>query len=87
MIEASESDLLRPAGLSDGETKDNAPVNVDGILQSILGTGGERFGMGAAVLRSKRIIAQGAPGPVTPAPPLRCHPISADAAVELTCIK
>ena len=62
MIEASKSDLLRPAGLSDGETKDNAPVNVDAILQSILGTGSERFGMVAAVLRGERIIAHGVAG-------------------------
>ena len=62
MIEASKSDLLRPASLSDGETEDNAPVNVDAILQSILGRGGERFGMAAAVLRGERIIAQGVAG-------------------------
>jgi CubicO group peptidase (beta-lactamase class C family) len=42
--------------------KDNAPVNVDAILQSILGRGNERFGMAAAVLRGERIIAQGAAG-------------------------
>jgi CubicO group peptidase (beta-lactamase class C family) len=42
--------------------KDNAPVNVDAILQSILGRGAERFGMAAAVLRGERIIAQGAAG-------------------------
>jgi CubicO group peptidase (beta-lactamase class C family) len=59
MIEASKSDLSRPAGSSE---EDNAPVNVDAILQSILGRGGERFGMGAAVLRGERIIAQGAAG-------------------------
>ena len=59
MIEASKSDLLRPAG-SSGEN--NAPVNVDAILQSILGRGGERFGMAAAVLRGERIIAQGVAG-------------------------
>src|ERR1035441_8810829 len=62
MIEASKSDLLRPADLSDGETKNNAPVNIDAILQSILGRGGERFGMAAAVLRGERIIAQGVAG-------------------------
>jgi len=42
--------------------KDNAPVNVDAILQSILGRGNERFGMAAAVLRGEHIIAQGAAG-------------------------
>src|SRR3954468_3349318 len=42
--------------------EDNTPVNVDAILQSILGRGGERFGMAAAVLRGERIIAQGAAG-------------------------
>lgn len=42
--------------------EDKAPVNVDAILQSILGRGGERFGMAAAVLRGERIIAQGAAG-------------------------
>ena len=59
MIETSESDLLRPPGSSE---EDNAPVNVDAILQSILGRGAERFGMAAAVLRGERIIAQGAAG-------------------------
>jgi CubicO group peptidase (beta-lactamase class C family) len=59
MIEASKSDLLRPPGSSE---EDNAPVNVDAILQSILGREGERFGMAAAVLRGERIIAQGAAG-------------------------
>jgi len=53
---------VRPAGLSDRETEDNAPVNVDALLQSLLGRGGERFGMAAAVLRGERIIAQGAAG-------------------------
>src|SRR3954471_10820296 len=59
MIEASKRDLSRPAGPS---KEDNAPVNVDAILLSILGRGGERFGMAAAVLRGERIIAQGAAG-------------------------
>src|SRR5947207_7457390 len=59
MIEASKADLLRPPGSSE---EDNAPVNVDAILQAILGRGGERFGMAAAVLRCERIIAQGAAG-------------------------
>jgi CubicO group peptidase (beta-lactamase class C family) len=59
MIEASKSDLLRPAG-SSGE--DNSPVNVDALLQSILGRGAKRFGMAAAVLRGDRIIAQGVAG-------------------------
>jgi CubicO group peptidase (beta-lactamase class C family) len=49
-------------GLPDAKTEDNAPVNIDAILQSILGRGGERFGMAAAVLRGERIIAQGAAG-------------------------
>ena len=52
MIEASKSDLLRPPGSSE---ENNAPVNVDAILQSILGRGAERFGMVAAVLRGERI--------------------------------
>jgi len=39
-----------------------APVNVDAILQSILGRGGERIGMVAAVLRGERIVAQGVAG-------------------------
>src|SRR5512138_3098142 len=39
-----------------------ALVNVDAILQTILGRAGERFGMAAAVLRGERIIAQGAAG-------------------------
>src|SRR6266581_7288080 len=59
MMEASKSDLLRPPGSSE---EDNAPVDVDAILQSILGRGGERFGMVAAVLRGERIIAQGVAG-------------------------
>ena len=50
------------AGLPDAKTEDNAPLTVDAMLQSILGTGGERFGMAAAVLRGGRIIAQGAAG-------------------------
>jgi CubicO group peptidase (beta-lactamase class C family) len=59
MIEAPKSDLLRPPGSSE---EDNAPANVDAILQSILGGGGERFGMAAAVLRGERIIARGVAG-------------------------
>src|SRR5437899_4041090 len=59
MMIASKSDLLRSAGSSE---ENNAPVNVDAILQSVLGRGGERFGMAAAVLRGGRIIAQGATG-------------------------
>jgi CubicO group peptidase (beta-lactamase class C family) len=53
---------LKPAGLPDRKREDGAPVNVDAILRSILGRGGERFGMAAAVLRGERIIAQGAAG-------------------------
>src|SRR5258706_1666186 len=59
MIEASKSDLLRSAGPSQEE---HAAVNVDAILQSILGRGADRFGMAAAVLRGERILAQGAAG-------------------------
>jgi CubicO group peptidase (beta-lactamase class C family) len=59
MIGASEPDLLRPPRSSE---ENNAPVNVDAILQSILGRGAERFGMAAAVLRGERIIAQGVAG-------------------------
>src|SRR5438552_864108 len=62
MSEVPNSDTLSPAGLPDGKTEDNAPVNVDAILQAILGRGGERFGMVAAVLWGERIIAQGAAG-------------------------
>src|SRR5687768_8850550 len=62
MSEGPGLEALSPAGLADGKLEDNAPVNVDGILQSILGRGGERFGMVAAVLRGGRIIAQGAAG-------------------------
>src|SRR5689334_351603 len=58
MIETSKSDLLRPPGSSEH----NAPANVDAILKSILGRGGERFGVVAAVLRGERIIAQGVAG-------------------------
>src|SRR5436189_5937248 len=59
MIEAPKCNLSRPAGSSE---ENNAPVNVDAILQAILGRGGERFGMAAAVLRGERIIAQGDAG-------------------------
>jgi len=62
MSEAPRSETLSPAGLPDGKMEDNAPVNVDAILLSILGRGAERFGMVAAVLRGERIIAQGAAG-------------------------
>ena len=59
MTEAPKPELLRPPGSSE---EDNAPVNVNAILQSTLGSGAERFGMAAAVLRGERIIAQGAAG-------------------------
>jgi len=49
------------AGLPDAKTEDNAPLTVDAMLQSILGTGGERFGMAAAVLRGERNRRSGAP--------------------------
>jgi CubicO group peptidase (beta-lactamase class C family) len=62
MIEESKSNTLSPEGLPDVRTEDNTPVNVEAILQSILGRGGERFGMVAAVLRGEHIIAQGAAG-------------------------
>src|SRR5256714_1081197 len=60
---------MKPSGnkapvsaLPDGKTEDNAPLNVDAILQSILGSGNKRFGMAAAVLRGEHIIAQGTAG-------------------------
>src|SRR5882672_3704353 len=62
MSEAPRFETLSPAGLPAGTMEDNAPVNVDAILQAILGRGAERFGMVAAVLRGERIIAQGAAG-------------------------
>ncbi len=62
MSEAPRFETLSPAGLPDGKIEDNAPVNVDAILQAILGRGDKRFGMAAAVLRGERIIAQGAAG-------------------------
>ncbi len=62
MSEAPGNRNVESGGLSDGKMKDNAPVNVDAILQSILGSGNERFGIAAAVLRGERIIAQGAAG-------------------------
>src|SRR5512137_316738 len=62
MSEAPRFETLSPAGLPDGKMEGNAPVNVDAILQSILGRGGERFGMAATVLRGERIIAQGVAG-------------------------
>jgi len=55
----SKSDRVRPPGSSE---EDNAPINVDAILQAMLGRGSERFGMATAVLRGERIIAQGAAG-------------------------
>src|SRR6266436_6391512 len=62
MSDAPRFETLSPAGPPAGKMEDNAPVNVDAILLSILGRGGERFGMAAAVLRGERIIAQGAAG-------------------------
>ena len=62
MSEAPRFETLSPAGLPAGKMEDNAPVNVDAILQSILGRGAERFGMAAAVLRGERVIAQGVAG-------------------------
>src|SRR6266702_3432424 len=62
MSEAPRSETLSPAGLPAGKMEGNAPVNVDAVLQAILGRGGERFGMAAAVLRGERIIAQGVAG-------------------------
>jgi CubicO group peptidase (beta-lactamase class C family) len=59
MIQASKSELLKPPSSSEEE---DAPINVDGILKSILGRGGGRFGMAAAVLRGERIVAQGVAG-------------------------
>jgi CubicO group peptidase (beta-lactamase class C family) len=59
MTEESKSDLLRPPGSSE---EGYAPVDVDAILQAILGTGSQRFGLAAVVLRGERIIAQGAAG-------------------------
>src|SRR6516225_3376332 len=59
MTEAPKPELLRPPGSSE---EDNAPVNVNAILQSTLGSGAERFGMAAAVLRGERIIVRGVAG-------------------------
>ena len=56
MSEAARFEPLSPAGLLDGKMEDNAPVNVDAILQSILGRAAERFGMAAAVLIDASII-------------------------------
>ena len=62
MSEAPRFETSRAPGLPEEKMEDNAPVNVDAILQSILGRGGERFGMAATVLRGERIIAQGVAG-------------------------
>ena len=62
LSEVPESNAVRLAGLPAGETEDNAPVNVDPILQSVLGRWDERFGMAAVVLRGERVIAQGVAG-------------------------
>ena len=44
MSEAPGFETLSPAGLPAGKMEGNAPVNVDAILQAILGRGSERFG-------------------------------------------
>jgi hypothetical protein len=62
MSEAPGLETFSPAGLPHRKMEDNAPVNVDAILQAILGRGKERFGMAAAVLRGERIIAHGVAG-------------------------
>ena len=62
MSEAPRFETLSPAGLPAGKMEGNAPVNVDAILQAILGRGGKRFGLAAAVLRGERVIAQGVGG-------------------------
>src|SRR3954471_15802775 len=62
MSEAPGFETLSPAGLPERKIESNAPVNLDAILQAILGRGVKRFGMVAAVLRGGRIIAQGAAG-------------------------
>src|ERR1051325_7290743 len=62
MSEAPGFETLSSAGSPDEKMEDNGPVNVDAMLQAILGRGAERFGMAAAVLRGERIIAQGAAG-------------------------
>lgn len=59
MIESSKSNPSKPP-VSSGE--DSPPVNIDALLQSILGNSSEHFGMAAVVLRGRRIIAQGAAG-------------------------
>ena len=50
---------MKPPGSPE---ENSAPVNIDAILQAILGRRGQRFGMAAAVLRGERIIAQGVAG-------------------------
>ena len=37
-----------------GKMEDNAPVSLDAILQSILGRGGERFGLDIAVWKTRQ---------------------------------
>src|SRR5690349_10372433 len=59
MIEALKSDPLNSPG---SREQDNPPANVEAILQSILGGRSGHFGLAAAVLRGRRIIAHGAAG-------------------------
>jgi CubicO group peptidase (beta-lactamase class C family) len=61
MSEAPKSNALR-SGLRQGKTVDGTPVNLDSILQSLLGRWAKSFGMAAVVLRGDGIVAQGVAG-------------------------
>ena len=54
MSEGPKCETLSPAGLPGGKMEDNAPVSLDAILQSILGRGGERFGLDIAVWKTRQ---------------------------------
>jgi CubicO group peptidase (beta-lactamase class C family) len=61
MSEAPKSNALK-SGLPEGKTMDCAPVNLDSMLQSLLGRWAKSFGMAAVVLRGDGIVAQGVAG-------------------------
>ena len=62
MSEAPTSNALTPASGSEGKIEENAPANVDAMLQSILGRWAKSFGMAAVVLRGNCIVGRGAAG-------------------------
>jgi len=61
-VGAPKSNPLTPASAPAGKFGEQAPVNVDSILQSILGRWGKSFGIAAVVLRGNRIVGAGVAG-------------------------